>query len=197
MTATKAQRVKLIVLSLGLSVLTLALTGCATTGIALAPLAYRTSNKALRGTVAANHDAAQVDFRRLSDSNLERSIARNSIWEDHKVADGRKFSLIFVEFSDSGDLQNEDSWREALQQIRERAKHTGALILVYAHGWLHNAEVCDSDVIQAREVIAQMTVSVASTPSLTPTRVFCFPPRLAESLPAPRSPSDPPFRAAL
>src|ERR1041384_265521 len=58
------------------------------------------------------------------------------------------YSLAFVEFNDEGrfwdDQRAQDSQqRKALDLVRQTANKGNTVVLVFVHGWHHNASCCD------------------------------------------------------
>ena len=63
------------------------------------------------------------------------------------------FDLGIIEFKDDGTLWSPAQKHLVVEKIREIAK-TGATIIVYAHGWHHNAKVDDGNIVSFRNVLA-------------------------------------------
>ncbi len=86
----------------------------------------------------------------ISDSAQKKLIAQYSI-ENHP-----EFTLGFVEFDDQGDFWSR-SQLNALEKVilkeSERTDTDGLLMMVFVHGWKHNAAVCDENVVCFREVL--------------------------------------------
>jgi hypothetical protein len=63
------------------------------------------------------------------------------------------FDVGIVEFKDEGSLWSTEQRRMVVDRIRDLAKE-GATIIVYAHGWHHNASVNDDNLVSFRHVLA-------------------------------------------
>lgn len=68
-----------------------------------------------------------------------------------EVHDGYKIS--FVEFDDQGWFWNRNQLEATKGMIKEESKKDDLLIIIYIHGWKHNADYNDSNVIKFREVL--------------------------------------------
>lgn len=67
--------------------------------------------------------------------------------------------LAFVEFDDQGYLQNDKSVDEVLKRIKALAHPTKPLLMVvYAHGWTHNAKASDGDVEKFTRVLHRIAL---------------------------------------
>jgi len=63
------------------------------------------------------------------------------------------YDLGIIEFKDDGTLWSPAQKELVVGKIREIAK-SGATIVVYAHGWHHNAKVDDPNIVSFRNVLA-------------------------------------------
>jgi hypothetical protein len=75
--------------------------------------------------------------------------------------EGGPYDLVFVEFDDQGVLWNRSDAGLALQHVRELVMDKGgpgALMLAYVHGWKHNAQAQDPDVVMFRNTLAQLSL---------------------------------------
>lgn len=60
-----------------------------------------------------------------------------------------EFTLAFVEFDDQGRFWNRqqvDLFEKTLEAENRRPDSSGLTVVVFAHGWRHNSEVCDANV---------------------------------------------------
>lgn len=71
-----------------------------------------------------------------------------------EVHDGYKIS--FVEFDDQGWFWNFDQLEATKNMIKEESKKDDLLIIIYIHGWKHNADYNDSNVIKFRDVLCKL-----------------------------------------
>lgn len=62
-----------------------------------------------------------------------------------------EYSIGFVEFDDQGWLWNREQMEEVLKSVQDAASRGGAVIVVYVHGWHHNADEGDGDVAAFRD----------------------------------------------
>lgn len=70
-----------------------------------------------------------------------------------------EFSLAFVEFDDQGAYFDQAQAFAAFQLIRESldSSYSGVQVFVFVHGWTHNAETSDPNVVQFRDFLNRMT----------------------------------------
>lgn len=76
--------------------------------------------------------------------------------ERHSVEEHPDFALAFVEFDDQGQLRDPAQLDRAEKLVLEEAggvNGPGAVVVVFVHGWRHNASVCDENVVCFREVL--------------------------------------------
>src|SRR5262245_20039782 len=64
--------------------------------------------------------------------------------------------LGFVEFDDHGWLWNAKQMRAVVDRIAEEDKKQGLIIVVFAHGWKHNASWEDDNVASFRGVLTDL-----------------------------------------
>jgi len=77
----------------------------------------------------------------------------------HNVERHPEFTLGFVEFDDQGDYWSRTQVDTLQQVIVDEARHSdshGILMVVFIHGWKHNAAVCDENVVCFREVLQSL-----------------------------------------
>lgn len=92
-----------------------------------------------------------VDACRLWDRSIERL--------EH---DSEKFSVGVIEFNDEGQanpIQREQVMgliREAVGERQGSRNNPTALVVMFAHGWHHGAQVCDSNLACFRRVLARL-----------------------------------------
>lgn len=86
------------------------------------------------------------------------------------------YRLAFVEFDDQGRLRKDRQFQALEDLLRAEAKNTGRpgdpysglTILVFVHGWRHNAAVDDTNVTFAREVLWKTYGVEQQSPQYTP-----------------------------
>ena len=65
-----------------------------------------------------------------------------------------KFDLAFIEFTELGNVYNRDRMNRVLDHVRELSKsNEGVTVIVYAHGWKHNASPEDPDIKKFKEML--------------------------------------------
>jgi hypothetical protein len=69
------------------------------------------------------------------------------------------FMLGVVEFSDQGWLQNPAQLDGFMRRIEQEAGDQPVVLVVYVHGWKHNADVCDTNLACFREVLRMIRAS--------------------------------------
>jgi hypothetical protein len=77
----------------------------------------------------------------------------------HNVERHPEFTLGFVEFDDQGDFWSRTQVNTLQQVILDEAHRgdsQGVLMVVFIHGWKHNAAVCDENVACFREVLQSL-----------------------------------------
>ena len=93
---------------------------------------------------------AVTSIEQLEDDEASRRRVGKASIERHET-DG--FLLGIVEFDDQGWFWSRGQLEQLLQEIRAVSRSSGALILLFAHGWEHNASVEDSHLACFREVL--------------------------------------------
>jgi hypothetical protein len=103
--------------------------------------------------VADKDLGSYATIKKLDDDGL-RNIVGNCCIERYD-----EFLLGFVEFDDQGKFWNKDLQLTALDKIGDdpAIQASGATILVFVHGWKHNADVCDSNVEAFRDVLLELS----------------------------------------
>lgn len=67
------------------------------------------------------------------------------------------FALAFIEFDDQGEMWSPVQLARALARIEEANQHErGAVVVVFVHGWQHNASPEDGNVKSFTQVLAQL-----------------------------------------
>jgi len=72
--------------------------------------------------------------------------------------------LGIVEFNDEGLAWNRNQRTAVLTMLRQKGAQNGALIVMFVHGWKHNATVCDDNVACFRRVLAGLAEAEARNP---------------------------------
>ncbi len=100
---------------------------------------------------------------RIAEQRIRTSIleitndeAHRAKVERHCVEEHPDFALAFVEFDDQGQLWEPAQVDAAEMLVSEEAggeQGPGAVVVVFVHGWRHNASVCDENVVCFREVL--------------------------------------------
>lgn len=67
------------------------------------------------------------------------------------------FDLAFAEFSERGNAFSRSRIETILREIRAHAKAKGAVVVVFVHGWKHNASEQDPNVTSFRNVLRHLS----------------------------------------
>lgn len=97
------------------------------------------------------HESVSTSIEKIRDDAEHRMQVETHCIEEHS-----DFSLGFVEFDDQGDLWEPRQVDQLESMIREEVEHPespGALVVVFVHGWKHDATVCDENVACFRELL--------------------------------------------
>src|SRR5262249_54798772 len=89
----------------------------------------------------------------LADSAKRKAAERASI-EEHPG-----YALSFVEFDDQGAFWDRRQLEAVEKAIRTKAggpKDSGVVIILFVHGWRHNADLCDRNVGAFRELLRKI-----------------------------------------
>lgn len=73
--------------------------------------------------------------------------------ESHCIERHDEFELAFVELDDQGEFWDRRQIEALEATVEEAGEASGALIVVFVHGWKHNARVCDENVACFREIL--------------------------------------------
>jgi hypothetical protein len=76
----------------------------------------------------------------LSSCVTQKQHRENVLWE---IPQDHSYSLAFLEFTERGNLYNRDRLKKLLTKIEAE---TDVLVLVFVHGWKHNASESDENV---------------------------------------------------
>ena len=118
--------------------------------IILVTLTACAPNKAWRDPHSINDDGCT--------SVSTDSLKENCIIENIEDKDGNNlYSLGFLEFTDRGNLFDNQARDNLLGKIEEDAKENGALVILFAHGWNHNSSFTDENVQQFRETLRKIS----------------------------------------
>lgn len=70
--------------------------------------------------------------------------------------------ITYVEFDDQGALHDRARTRQALDLLRERTRQRATLLVLFAHGWKHNAEVGDENVRDFQALLVKLRANLAA-----------------------------------
>lgn len=73
------------------------------------------------------------------------------------AGDGAEYTLGFIEFDDQGQLWDRRQMAAVLDHLTTRAADDDQLIVVFVHGWKHNAAPGDSNIDTFRSVLARLS----------------------------------------
>jgi len=71
-------------------------------------------------------------------------------------SDSASAHMAVVEFDDQGYLQNKALYQKTLNRIRDLHEAKGALMVVFAHGWKHNASFDDQNLIEFEKMLLEI-----------------------------------------
>jgi hypothetical protein len=143
---------------------------CMAVGATVAALASCTPHAPRR---LAGTEAVETSVSLLSQPAVRKEVAGHSA-EIH-----RDFDLAFVEFDDQGrlwNLEQVDNLKRTLASAVQRAEGAGVGIIAFAHGWQHDARVCDDVVACYRSFLASLAAETAAAARLA--RADARPPRI-------------------
>ncbi|MDB6062754.1 MAG: esterase/lipase/thioesterase family active site protein [Verrucomicrobiaceae bacterium] len=97
-----------------------------------------------------NYELCQSKF------DAPSSCATSAI-RSESLADGSNYLLGFVEFDDQGQLWDRRQMAAVVDTLSEKAAGNDLLIVVFAHGWQHNAAPGDGNIETFRKVLAKLS----------------------------------------
>src|SRR5438067_7231351 len=97
--------------------------------------------------VAADADAANC---------ASFSLEEDSVPDPKQEHPDQSFLLGFVEFDDQGKPYDRDQITTLFDRIEMEAQYRDLCIIVFVHGWKHNAAISDSNVVQFRHLLQQV-----------------------------------------
>jgi hypothetical protein len=106
---------------------------------------------------------AQISVSQLADREVRKEVGRHSA-ESHS-----DFDMAVVEFDDQGRLWSLDqfeSLKRTLVSASRRSDGIGVGIVAFAHGWKHDARVCDEVMTCFRSFLANMAAETTAAASL-------------------------------
>lgn len=71
--------------------------------------------------------------------------------------------ITHVEFDDQGALHNRELTRRAMEKLRERASQRPTLLVVFAHGWKHNADFGDENLVDFQRQLVNLRTKIATS----------------------------------
>ena len=85
----------------------------------------------------------------------------SALIEEHKEKN-EDYALTFIEFSERGNLFSRDNFDEVLSYIKKeeqkgKENDNGVMVIVYAHGWKHNASNETGDVNKFRKALKHIS----------------------------------------
>jgi len=81
--------------------------------------------------------------------------------------DDNQYLLGFIEFDDQGQLWDRKQMRDVIDKLNTDAHDRDLLLVVFVHGWKHNAAPGDGNIGTFRQVLAQLTDSETRLAKLT------------------------------
>jgi hypothetical protein len=114
-------------------------------------------------------------FSEIDLNNLQPAVLNASPYEHVSFGAGpqESFDLYTVEQDERGVLFQRDQIEVIRERLKARAGGNGAIIIVYVHGWKHNATPCDDNMSCFRTILQQVakTENDASAKQDYPRRV--------------------------
>ena len=93
----------------------------------------------------------------------------------YSIEENNKYALGVVEFDDQGWFWNRRQMWTLIDRLSEEANRQDLLMIVFAHGWQHNASVCDGNMSCFRETLSQvhdLEMAAASAQKRKPRKIF-------------------------
>ena len=75
---------------------------------------------------------------------------------EHFVEEREEYLLGFVEFDDQGWFWDRQQMWKLVDRLAEEGAERDLLMVVFVHGWKHNAQVCDTNVSCLRETLLRL-----------------------------------------
>ena len=91
-------------------------------------------------------------YRGNDGTACEVENCKNLLIEQHDLYD-----LAFVEFSERGNVFSRENFNKVLSHIKSEEKNSGVMLVVYAHGWKHNAGGKTGDVKKFRKALVSLS----------------------------------------
>src|SRR5881394_2106082 len=108
----------------------------------------------LLGTIMLSLVSLMPGCAPLKQYRTEYRSEPGSLTETNAIEETSTNLLGFVEFDDHGWLWDADQMRTVVKRIADEDKKQALLIVVFAHGWKHNASFNDPNVVSFRNVLA-------------------------------------------
>ncbi len=93
----------------------------------------------------------------------------------YSIEENAKYALGVVEFDDQGWFWDRRQMWTLIDRLSEEANRQDLLMVVFAHGWQHNASVCDGNMSCFREALSQvhdLEVAAANVQKRKPRKIF-------------------------
>ena len=94
---------------------------------------------------AAYHDGPPADCHNPDSSD----VCARSYYQQHE-----NFDLAFVEYSERGNAFSDERVKEVLARIESHATASGAVVVVFVHGWKHNASEDDQNLLDFKRTLS-------------------------------------------
>lgn len=86
-----------------------------------------------------------------------RTYRRGPFFPPANSVDVQKpYTLGVVEFDDQGWYHDPEQAREVLANVYREARYNAAIIIVFVHGWHHNAKPCDQNLLCFRKTLERL-----------------------------------------
>ena len=93
----------------------------------------------------------------------------------YSIEENAKYALGVVEFDDQGWFWDRRQMWTVIDRLSEEVNRQDLLMVVFAHGWKHNASVCDGNMSCFRETLSQvqdLEVAAANAQKRKPRKIF-------------------------
>jgi hypothetical protein len=88
-----------------------------------------------------------------------------------KPITGDGYKAFAVEINDYGSYWDADEAEKVLEHVRQESNRTNTVVVLYVHGWHHNASPKDSDFLAFKESLSGLTATLKNNPLFEQARV--------------------------
>lgn len=84
-------------------------------------------------------------------------ISKCKDYSFQKIEDESGYDISFVEFDDTGNFAKREQMNLLLKDLEDRAFKENFLIVLFAHGWKHNAKEGDQNIKDFRKILVKLS----------------------------------------